>query len=45
MFAKDAITLLLAFGMLILMFIGIVIDPIKLSQKNDDFDFDELMVI
>ncbi|CAK1248930.1 unnamed protein product [Fructobacillus cardui] len=31
---KDVLTLLLAFGMFILTFIGIVIELIKLSQKK-----------
>ncbi|WP_308438118.1 putative holin-like toxin [Fructobacillus tropaeoli] len=35
MSTKDVLTLLLTFGMFILALIGIVIDLIKLSQKNN----------
>ncbi|CAK1228968.1 hypothetical protein LMG30234_GAICNKDF_00336 [Fructobacillus fructosus] len=35
MSVKDVLTLLLAFGMFILALIGIVIELIKLAQKNN----------
>lgn len=45
MSTKDVCTLLLAFGMFILTFIGIVMELIKLAQKNNHPCFDRLMVI